>query len=119
MGGQFGSVNHTAPCHDAGVARRVLTEQGRSDPGVNAIGTNHRIGLPDTAIGQLQGHAIAAGVQTVQFGVEHQRIGLQGPHRIDQYPVQISPVHRQVGIAIHLTRDRAQIKQGPSLAGVP
>ena len=119
VGWQFRSVNHTAPCHHARVTRRVLTEQGRSDHGVNAIGANHRIGLPDTAIGQAQFHTIAVRLQALQFGVEHQRVGLQGPHGIDQYLVQIGPVHGEVGVAIHLPRDRAQIKQGPGLPRVP
>src|ERR1700694_1353545 len=45
--------------------------------------------------------------------------GLLPPHRIRQYGEQIRSIHGEIGIAVALDRDRAEIEQLPALAAVP
>ena len=51
--------------------------------------------------------------------IQLNRIWFERAHRIDQHTEQIRAVHREIGVAVMLDRDRAQIKQLPGLTRIP
>jgi hypothetical protein len=108
-----------APRYDAGELGLVRPEEPLADARVNPVGADQGIGFDRPAILEPDAHRFPCLFEPDAFRAEVDGAGLLAAHRALQYSQEIRTIDREIGMAVALDRDLAQVVELPALAAVP